>query len=859
LAGIFFGQRRTLAGGLVACVVAAGVPALLGTSVDPTSVDFIGSTAWLVNEARGELVRINAANGNVDGKVGDLGAEVGAAVSQEHNTVLVVVGGQIRSVDLANLNWGATSSVAPEGSLIVGDELAWLVNPDGLVRELDPTTLKSRGTVNLHGTPGEAVVSDDNLVVPLDDGTVRIVEGHKQIGKVQVGRHSDQLHVTRLGKRVVALNQTVGRLFRVDAEHGRVAGKADVQLPAGEIAVPTELPDGPLWVLARRSGDLVKVSTRTGEATSLPAVVTPRGDVLGPASAGGTVYLVDRSARQVWLYDLATGSQRNEPFPESVTDPSRVELVVEGGFVFVNDPAGSSVVVFDRGQARPVDKYATDGVPGTDPPPEAPPNQAAPTPGGGDPAPAPPATDPPAAPTRVTAVPGNGSASVSWNHGAGTTPPTTYHVTYEGRRTPLELPGDTSSVQIDGLRNGQNYVFEVWASNDYGESDTVRSNEVEPSDEVPGSPTNVTATPGNANADVSWEAADGRGNDIASYVVTAQPGGRTATVDARSTTARVDGLANDTAYTFTVVAVNDLGIQGQPSSPSAAVTPYGPPSQLTGLAQTSGDRNVTLTWGASTSRTPVTYTVAVTPAIGGQTQWTTTALTWSRNGLANGVQYTFTVTPQNDHGNGVAQRINVTPGYAASVSNVAANRTGDRQFNVTFAYDDGGLMLSRCEVQAAGGTHAATCNGGSGSVTIDVPNYFSDYTFTAAVQNSRGSGSAAATGTSAAKPYTVRTDGAAFDGACTWNSGAGGRPNTRPYYGVPAHTCPMWDPVNERPIGYLPLGTDVRGECHTTGDDIFDDNLVHTTDWIRISGYGWMPTIYFTNYQSSPLAGLPAC
>src|SRR5207247_324570 len=74
----------------------------------------------------------------------------------------------------------------------------------------------------------------------------------------------------------------------------------------------------------------------------------------------------------------------------------------------------------------------------------------------------------------------------------------------------------------------------------------------------------------------SWTApaADG-GSPITSYTATSS-GGQTATVAAPATSANVTGLANGTAYTFTVVATNAVGT-GPASSPSAPVTPTGPP------------------------------------------------------------------------------------------------------------------------------------------------------------------------------------------------------------------------------------------------------------------------------------------
>jgi Tol biopolymer transport system component len=90
---------------------------------------------------------------------------------------------------------------------------------------------------------------------------------------------------------------------------------------------------------------------------------------------------------------------------------------------------------------------------------------------------------------------------------------------------------------------------------------------------LPGAPTQVSATGGDSWAKVSWQPPlyDG-GVPVASCTVTASPGGASVTVPASQTWATVLGLANGTAYTLTVSAVNRAGA-GPASAPSNAVTP----------------------------------------------------------------------------------------------------------------------------------------------------------------------------------------------------------------------------------------------------------------------------------------------
>ena len=90
---------------------------------------------------------------------------------------------------------------------------------------------------------------------------------------------------------------------------------------------------------------------------------------------------------------------------------------------------------------------------------------------------------------------------------------------------------------------------------------------------VPGSPTGVSAVGGNALATVSWTppGSDG-GNPITGYTVTSSPGGLAVAAGAAQTSAVVNGLTNETPYTFTVTATNAAG-SGLPSAPSNPVTP----------------------------------------------------------------------------------------------------------------------------------------------------------------------------------------------------------------------------------------------------------------------------------------------
>jgi uncharacterized repeat protein (TIGR01451 family) len=207
-------------------------------------------------------------------------------------------------------------------------------------------------------------------------------------------------------------------------------------------------------------------------------------------------------------------------------------------------------------------------------------------------APPPPAA--PGTPANVTATAGQGAATVSWTPATDGQTVTSFTVhnssASNGVLAPdvvvTAAPGTTivpASATISGLTVGVTYQFEVLATNPLGSSAlSAPSNPVTPfALRVPGAPTNIVATAGDASALVAWTAPASNGNStITSYTVTALVGGVvsgiTATVAGTATGANVTGLANGVTYTFTVHATNAIGDSAE-STPSAPVTPAAPP------------------------------------------------------------------------------------------------------------------------------------------------------------------------------------------------------------------------------------------------------------------------------------------
>jgi LPXTG-motif cell wall-anchored protein len=89
----------------------------------------------------------------------------------------------------------------------------------------------------------------------------------------------------------------------------------------------------------------------------------------------------------------------------------------------------------------------------------------------------------------------------------------------------------------------------------------------------PGAPAGVTATPGDQQVTLSWNAPDSDGGSaITSYTVTGTPAATCTTTGATSCV--ITGLINGTQYTFNVVATNAVG--DGPASASVTATPATP-------------------------------------------------------------------------------------------------------------------------------------------------------------------------------------------------------------------------------------------------------------------------------------------
>lgn len=229
----------------------------------------------------------------------------------------------------------------------------------------------------------------------------------------------------------------------------------------------------------------------------------------------------------------------------------------------------------------------------------------------------------PAVPSQVAAIGRDGGAEIRWTAPAsdGGSQVTGYRVWAEPGGRVVETSATATRTRIDKLESGRDYTFRIAAVNAFGvgaysaPSDSVSSTNsatarraqsapaanpwprpsitssvgatpvpIRRSGQLPGAPTQVTATPaGVGAASVSWAAPGTNGGSVISkYVVRPSTSTEPITVAVPSTDVVVNGLTPGIDHTFTVSAVNDAG-EGPQSSPSNMVQPPAGPAEPTNV------------------------------------------------------------------------------------------------------------------------------------------------------------------------------------------------------------------------------------------------------------------------------------
>lgn len=260
----------------------------------------------------------------------------------------------------------------------------------------------------------------------------------------------------------------------------------------------------------------------------------------------------------------------------------------------------------------------------------------------------------PGTPTDVTAVAGNGSATVSWTApvNTGASEIVGYTIT-PSVGSPITV-SNILTATFTGLASGTPLTFTVRAINSNGASDeSSASSPVTPTEltsGVPSSVLNVTGVPRVASAIISWSPPISEGSSpITGYKVICIPDNKKpnlAPATARSLT--VIGIKNAVKTMYTVVAINASG-----QSDSVALTSYPLPGAPKVKAVRGASGTIKLSWTAKPSNiaSPITgYDVSVVSPLPTPTGMliptplvTATGGSVSVVGLTNGTPYVFLV------------------------------------------------------------------------------------------------------------------------------------------------------------------------------------------------------------------------
>ncbi|MBT3248771.1 MAG: hypothetical protein HN361_07965, partial [Actinobacteria bacterium] len=225
---------------------------------------------------------------------------------------------------------------------------------------------------------------------------------------------------------------------------------------------------------------------------------------------------------------------------------------------------------------------------------------------------------------------------------------------------------------------------------------------------------------------------------------------------------------NDVAYGVDATSSGRIVIGGDSATRFLAMAFEGAtiPDAPTGLAATTGDQQVALSWsapaddgGASVSG----YDVEVSSDAGAS--WVTAlaghgSVSATVTGLTNGVEYVFRVAAVNAAGTGsTSTTATATPAGAPAAPTGLAAAAGEGTADLSWSApaDDGGASVSGYDVEVSSDAGASwvTALAGHGSVSATVTGLTNgvDYLFRVAAVNAAGTGSTSATAT--ATPYTV--------------------------------------------------------------------------------------------------------
>jgi titin len=340
----------------------------------------------------------------------------------------------------------------------------------------------------------------------------------------------------------------------------------------------------------------------------------------------------------------------------------------------------------------------------------------------------------PGAPSLSSATAGSGQVTLVWsapgsNGGSAITAYKVYRGTASGGETLLATVGTGTTYLDTAVTNNTTYWYQVSAVNTFGEG--ARSGEASatpvPAATIPGAPTLTSATAGNGQVTLAWNApASNGGATITAYKVyrgTAS-GGETLLTTLGAVTGWTDtGTTNGTTYWYTVSAVNSVGegVASNERSAAPATTPGAP----TLTSATAGNGQVAVAWSAPASNggsSVTAYKVYRATSTGGETLLTTLgAVTgWTDTSTANGTAYYYKVSAVNAVGeSALSNERTATPSTVPGAASLTSATAGNAQVSLawTAPASNGGSTVTGYKVYRSTTSGSETLLMSLGNVT----------------------------------------------------------------------------------------------------------------------------------------------
>ena len=356
----------------------------------------------------------------------------------------------------------------------------------------------------------------------------------------------------------------------------------------------------------------------------------------------------------------------------------------------------------------------------------------------------------PSAPRGLSATGSDQSVTLSWSAPASDGGSAILRYQYRYQQTGrgftdwATVPGGASatSYAVTGLENGTSYTFEVRAVNSIGGGQGATASATL-AESAPGAPAALTATGGDEQVALSWDAPADGGSQIIRYEYRYAASGETwsewmtASGGGSARSATISGLTNGTLYGFQVRAVNGIG-EGPHAEASA--TPGRAPSAPTGLTARSESETITVMWGvpADDGGSAITgYQIRYRMEDGQWTNWMAvdggaSAMSYTIMGLTNGIGYDIEVRAVNSVDAGDAAMTRATPMEALVFAHFANGKSGEMtnisdlvlvnvetsavNVAIYFYGKDGGMIPADSLVDMTGDMEPT----GDGGVTVDI-------------------------------------------------------------------------------------------------------------------------------------------